>query len=408
MKKIMFPPFQQALGLALGLLLTGVAAAQAARYDWVNLVSDIPGVARYTDANLQNPWGLASRPEGDLWVADNDTGVSTVYARAGHPLPLHAPLVVTVPPVASSTNTVSAPTGIVLNYLSFTSAGDHSFVVTNGAKSGPCEWLFCTEDGSVGGYSKAVGGSAAIIPPVFSASTTAIYKGIAISYAGTKQQLYLANFAGGVEVYSNAFARIAPPGGFVDPYAASGFKPFNIKHVALVSPATGKVHRFLFVTYAKPDPATNGREDLRGAGNGYINAFDPEGNFKGSIVAYSGTPGNGLNSPWGMAIAHHSEAGRFHATLFAGNVGSGLIRTYGLTLKSNGTVAATATGELVDTEDQPLRFQRLWALHFAHLPERATDYSKGIDELNEDDSGLYFTAGIAGENHGLVGRIVKQ
>src|ERR1700737_1851491 len=54
-------------------------------FRWVNLQSDIPGVADRTDANLVNPWGLAVGPTGIFWVADNHTGVSTLYAPNGKP-----------------------------------------------------------------------------------------------------------------------------------------------------------------------------------------------------------------------------------------------------------------------------------------------------------------------------------
>src|SRR5207244_2670074 len=49
------------------------------RFDWVNLVSDLGGVARRTDPNLVNPWGLVIAPNGAIWVADNGAGVATVY-----------------------------------------------------------------------------------------------------------------------------------------------------------------------------------------------------------------------------------------------------------------------------------------------------------------------------------------
>src|SRR5437016_2686240 len=52
-----------------------------------NLVSDVSGMADTTDANLVNPWGLAFSPTGPFWVADNGTGVSTVYDTAGNPFP---------------------------------------------------------------------------------------------------------------------------------------------------------------------------------------------------------------------------------------------------------------------------------------------------------------------------------
>jgi hypothetical protein len=47
-----------------------------------NLVSDLPGVARFQDTNLVNPWGLSSG--GDpIWVSDNGTGVTTLYQANG-------------------------------------------------------------------------------------------------------------------------------------------------------------------------------------------------------------------------------------------------------------------------------------------------------------------------------------
>src|SRR5262249_32854202 len=45
----------------------------------VNLVSDIAGVANFTDPNLVNPWRLGFGPPSPFWVADNGTGVSTLY-----------------------------------------------------------------------------------------------------------------------------------------------------------------------------------------------------------------------------------------------------------------------------------------------------------------------------------------
>src|SRR6266542_5204292 len=44
-----------------------------------NLVSNMPGLAATTDPDLVNPWGIASSGTSPLWVADNGTGVSTLY-----------------------------------------------------------------------------------------------------------------------------------------------------------------------------------------------------------------------------------------------------------------------------------------------------------------------------------------
>jgi hypothetical protein len=61
---------------ALVLALAGPAAAHgggkgANVYKKRNLVSDIDGVARITDSNLVNPWGLSFGPATPAWVADN-------------------------------------------------------------------------------------------------------------------------------------------------------------------------------------------------------------------------------------------------------------------------------------------------------------------------------------------------
>src|SRR5258708_7655036 len=62
-------------------LLLGTRATANSRKEWlrssgeyrrVNLVSDIPGVAEFTDPNLVNPWGLVVVPSsGRVWVSDN-------------------------------------------------------------------------------------------------------------------------------------------------------------------------------------------------------------------------------------------------------------------------------------------------------------------------------------------------
>ena len=68
--------------------LVSAPIAQAAGYIVTNLVSDQPGVALKTDANLVNPWGLTASATSPFWVANNGTGTSTlyhtVYQHRGH------------------------------------------------------------------------------------------------------------------------------------------------------------------------------------------------------------------------------------------------------------------------------------------------------------------------------------
>ncbi len=71
-----------------------------------NLVSDIPGLASYTDLALANPWGIAMSPKSPFWISDNGTGLATLYNTFG----VKQGLVVTIPPPGAA-----APTGQVFN-----------------------------------------------------------------------------------------------------------------------------------------------------------------------------------------------------------------------------------------------------------------------------------------------------
>src|SRR5258708_21356052 len=101
-----------AAALAAGLLAAGPTALAGANgegvYQQTNLVSDIPGVARVTDPNLVNPWGMSEFPNGPLWVSDNNADAATLYTgdQPGGPLTA-APLVLKI--------AGGAPTGQVLN-----------------------------------------------------------------------------------------------------------------------------------------------------------------------------------------------------------------------------------------------------------------------------------------------------
>src|SRR5262245_43464973 len=72
-------------------------------YQQHNLVSDGSVVADHTDPALVNPWGIAFNPNGFVWVADNGTGLSTLYDGFGNP----QSLVVTVPAAPSDGGTGS-------------------------------------------------------------------------------------------------------------------------------------------------------------------------------------------------------------------------------------------------------------------------------------------------------------
>ena len=74
-------------------LLPASAQARGGPYRQTNLVSDLPGEAQVTDANLVNAWGIAFNPTGPLWIANNHTNTSTLYDGNG----VKNTLVVTLP-----------------------------------------------------------------------------------------------------------------------------------------------------------------------------------------------------------------------------------------------------------------------------------------------------------------------
>src|ERR1700745_2607577 len=84
------------LALLLGTAVAPAVTEDSQVYTRVNLVSDIAGVARFTDSNLVNPWSLGFGPTSPFWVADNNGNVSTLYNGRGQAFPIGSPLVVPI------------------------------------------------------------------------------------------------------------------------------------------------------------------------------------------------------------------------------------------------------------------------------------------------------------------------
>ena len=153
-----------------------------------NLVSNGAVPADHIDANLVNPWGIALSPTSPFWVADNGTGLSTLYNGSGTP----QALVVTIPPPAGGVSP-SAPTGIVFN------SSTTDFLVTGGA----AHFLFATEDGTIAGWNS--GTTAQIV--VDNSASGAVYKGLAIGSNAGANFIYATNFhTGKVDVFDRNFA----------------------------------------------------------------------------------------------------------------------------------------------------------------------------------------------------------
>jgi uncharacterized protein (TIGR03118 family) len=315
-----------------------------------NLVSDIPGEAAVTDPQLVNPWGIAESPGSPFWIADNGTGLSTLYTTSG----AKQGLVVTIP---SATSGTSAPTGEVFNKSSSAFNGD--------------PFIFASEDGAITGWRGALGTNAEIL--LNGKSQDSVFKGLAINSGVSNSYLYATDFHNDmVDVLASSGAP-SLSGSFVDPTIPSGFAVFGIQNI------NGE----LYVTYAKQDAAKH--DDVAGPGNGYIDVFDLSGNFVRRLVS------NGpLDSPWGLTLAP-SNWGSVGGDLLVGNFGDGTIDAFNPTSGAFlGALDNASTGN-------PLVVQGLWGLEFGN----------GGNGGNADT--LYFTAGIPGnghiEDHGLFGAL---
>ena len=325
------------------------AFARADTYSWINFQSDIAGVAQHVDPNLVNPWGMAASTSGTIWVSDNGTGVSTLYHQDGTAVPL----VVTIP-TAARNREVGNPTGIVFNSTPF-------FQVTKNGNSAPAFFIFVSEDGSISGWNPTLDQTNAIIAVDNGRNrgvNRAIYKGATLGVANGHNFLYATNFhTGKVETYDENFHRVNPSG-FADPNLPAGYGPFGIRNF------NGEI----FVTYAKQDQ--HREDDVPGPGFGFVNVFDTSGNFLRRLIS------NGeLNAPWGLALVEGDE-------LWVGNFGDGRINNYD-------PVTGAFIETLMTADGTPLEFEGLWDL----LPL---------------DDGVYFTAGIADEEHGLFGIITED
>jgi uncharacterized protein (TIGR03118 family) len=334
------------------LLLSSFAFAQ--QYTQINLVSDIAGKATVTDANLVNAWGLTRSSSSPWWIADNGTGLSTLYNAAG----AIQGLVVTVPPPKDATGP-SAPTGIVFN-------GSTDFAVATGA---PAVFIFVTEDGTVSAWNPTVDLHNAKLV-VDNSKKQAVYKGATIAEAFGKHYLYVTNFRSGrVEVYDTNFKRVKlSEERFDDDRIRHGFAPFNVQAIGTN----------IFVTYAKQDSEKH--DDVAGAGLGFVDVFSPSGRLRARLQH-----GPWLNSPWGVAMAP-GEFGEFSHSLLVGNFGSGQIAGYN-------PVTGKFLGLVKNPDNSVLSIDGLWALSFGN--------GAAAGPLNT----LFFSAGPNGEADGLFGTL---
>ena len=334
-------------------------------YHQTNLISNRTDQgAQLVDSNLKNPWGLAFGPTNPLWVADNNAAVATVYTvNAGGTTATKDDLTVALPGGRASTGDEASPTGQVFN-------PGTGFVVGSTAESGPAKFIFSAEAGQISAWNPVAdpvvnGKSTAQV--VFS-SETAVYKGLAIAATDEGTFLYASNFHDGtVDVFDSTFRQAQFLGKFLDPSIPATYAPFGIQ----------AIDGLIYVTYAEQNAQKH--DDLAGAGHGFIDIFTTDGLLV-KRLASRGT----LNSPWGLARAP-AGFGHFSGKLLVGNFGDGRINAFD---QFSGNFA----GQLHNEHGEPISIDGLWGLRFGTATTGGT-------------TTMLFSAGINGENDGLVGSI---
>jgi uncharacterized protein (TIGR03118 family) len=333
----------------------------AQRYIETNLVSSIPGVGTNPtnplDPQLVNSWGITRSPTSPWWIADNGTGLATIYNGVG----TKQGLVVTIPPPMGGAPP-AAPTGTVFNGTSDFKLGGL-----------PAAFIFVTEDGTISAWN---GGTTATIV-ADNSKKNAVYKGCTIGEFGGQHYLYVTNFRSGkIEVYDTNFNPVVlNPAAFA--VSVRGTDPDQSKLVPFNVQAIGTN---VYVTYAKQDDMKH--DDVKGPGLGGVVVFDTGGTRLARLQQ-----GVWFNAPWGIVLAP-GEFGEFSHSLLVGMFGSGQIAAFN---PVNGSFLRL----MVNPDFSTLAIDGLWGLAFGAGNASSGPYNT-----------LFFTAGPNSEGDGLFGTLV--
>jgi uncharacterized protein (TIGR03118 family) len=343
-----------------GTLLILAAWAEAGPIDYfqTNLVTNDQSVvqAQQTDPNLVNPWGLAFSTTSPIWVADQGTGVATVYRLAGA---TSSGSVLNPPPMVQNLGNAppsdaNGPTGEVSTGAPGILTAATDFQV-NGSKAA---FIFANLDGSISAWK---GGAAQTV--IQASVANASFTGLAIGNAtGGAARIYAADQnSSNVYMFNSSWQKI---GSLVDPGLPAGFTAFNVQNIK------GN----LFVTYANPNNPLGG----------IVDEFTTDGAFVSRIITDSA--GAHLQTPWGLALAP-ANWGQFGGDLLVGNNdGDGTINAYSL--------AGAWQGQLDLNNGTPFSEAELWGLTFG-----SGSANGGAPDI------LYFAAGLDGATNGLFGAL---
>ena len=333
------------------------------------LVSNNVGVvatATTIDANLSNPWGLATAPGLPFWIADNNSNLATLYSGTG--------AIQTKEVTGSNTVGIAIPesaAGVPANPNGQVYNGTGGFLIPTSKGQETAQFIFGGEGGTIAAWAQDSGATAvtAYDDGVVNGTNHAVYKGLALGNVNGASFLYATDLHNNkIDVFDAKFTKpAAMQGKFNDPDMPSGFVPFGI--VALENQ--------LYVTYTMRDAALH--DEVLGAGLGYVDMFDFNGNFV-SRFASAGV----LNAPWGIAIAPEGF-GSLDGDVLIGNFGDGTINIF--------APDGTSMGPLTVINGGTLAIPGLWSLVF------------GDGDSDKPVTTLFYTAGFADQTDGVFGSI---
>jgi uncharacterized protein (TIGR03118 family) len=351
-------------------LSLAIASVSLAQYQETDFVGYQPGMAHYTDPNL-NAWGIAAGPDGQVCVADTANGVATFYnPHTGKP----SNVVITIPPAPNQRfGPVGLPSGVVYNSTS-------EFVISAHGKSAPARFIFDTLDGTISGWNPAVDATHAIIMVDNSGEHpyAADYSGLAIGKNSHGSNVLYAADGGDsptisnnrVDVFDGHWHRV---GTFTDPNVASQY-PGNT--VFGIENEDGK----LFVTFGGFIPPFGGVVDI----------FDVDGHLlTPNHFAANDACAGPLVNPWPIAKAP-SNFGKFSNAILIGSVEDGKINAF--------DESGNFLGQLEKRNKSPIVIDGIWDFIF----------NPG-GKSNNKNAELFFAAGPNADDfagNGLCGIII--
>jgi uncharacterized protein (TIGR03118 family) len=381
-----------ALSGTMALSLGAVSFGQ--HYTQTNLQANASGVAEATDPQLLNSWGLSRTSGSTWWVADNATGVATLYNGPG----TKQSLIVTIPPADPNNKKTptGSPTGIIAN------GSTTDFLLAPGKPAG---FIFATLDGTIAAWNPNVALANGATPPSTHAVTLvkttdgSVFTGLTSALIDGKRYLYVANSSKGrVDIYDNAFHLVDldkngnnNPGYFDGDHRSTGNQPFKDNQLSgdYVPFNVAAVGNDIVVTYVL-DPAGQ-QLPTAGPGFGYVDIFTSTGELLQRLEH-----GSWLNVPWGVAVAP-LDFGRFSHDLLVGQFGNagntesaGFIVAYDL-------ASGKFDGLVQDANGKPLVIQGIWSLGPGNVSPSS------LDPDDAPEAQVYFTAGPNDETAGLFG-----